>query len=224
MKKLLVLAVIALVSFSVFSQQRINREELSFTSESEKITNATGWEYSEYSGKWYSNENFIYSGNPEGWNLKRIISHCTNKFNYFQFKRLDYKSQIYYVLFVYYIGGFYEYPEIFEDWVITENSCWSYIYTKEEYEKIKSNSREVSLCSIEYTSGKTIDDIRMALERHYKYKRENFYCHFPIQLKVDGDDSIVRFLLPNNSNASQKSLETQYFEMNKEDFMKILID
>jgi hypothetical protein len=241
--------IIYLLLFSsalIFSQERTNREEISFFKESEIIENALGWAYNEQLGEWIDNKNCIYKSDKKRFNKSLAKQNFIN----LQFKSVKYNSKIYYILiipslkysykYIYSEVGFYNYKEID-----------LYIFSEEEYSKISSIKNEIKLGTrihrtVDYknrrkTNKLSLDIIQSAIESALiqnlnqsdfdkKYLNDFTYI-FPIKsVNLDGNYSI-RFLLPvwysklkdEDSYSYDFNFEKEYFELEKKEFEKLLI-
>lgn len=240
--------IIYLLLFSsslIFSQERINREEISFFKESEIIKNALGWTYNERLGEWIDNKNCIYKSDRKRFNKSLAKQNFIN----LQFKSVKYNSKIYYILiipslkysykYIYSKVGFYNYKEID-----------LYIFSENEYNKISSIKNEIELGTrihrtVDYKNRRKtkliLDIIQSAIESDLnrsdfdkKYRNEFNYI-FPIKLVNSKENLNIRFLLPVWSHSLKESeydyyydsdfnFKIEYFEVEKKEFEKLIIE
>lgn len=235
-----IIYIILFSSTLIFSQERKNREELSFFKESEIIKKALGSSYNNQLGEWIDNKNCIYE------NKKRTNkSLAKQNFISLQFKLVKFKSENYYVLiipslnysykYVYSEVGFYNYKEMN-----------LYIFSEKEYNKIKSIKDEIKLSTTMHSNIRSgnfrknkliLDKIQSTIENELnksdfdkKYRNGIDYI-FPIKLVESKSKLNIRFLLPVWSHYLKESeydydfnFKEEYFELEKKEFEKLLID
>lgn len=214
---------------------RKNRAKGSFNTQSEIITKATRWVYSESDGEWFSSENGLGS--------RDFIS--------MQFKTLVLDSTTYYVLMIEKEEAEFKDPSD-EESIYVWKEMYGYIFTEEEYNKLNTTSDSVIELKTRYTistkseryddntfvydikreledgllegmeEGELNEDIEDVLRDHYS----PIYT-FPVQkITVEGE-KLVRFYVP--TDFSEKSgninydFETEYFEVTPTAFNKLLI-
>lgn len=224
----------------LFSQERINRVELSFFKESKIIKKALGWSYNKQLGEWIDNKNCIYE------NKKRTNkSLAKQNFISLQFKLVKFKSENYYILiipslnysykYVYSEVGFYNYKEMN-----------LYIFSEKEYYKIKSIKDEIRLSTRMHSNIRSgnfrkdkliLDKIQSTIENELsksdfdkKYRNGINYI-FPIKLVESKSNLRIRFLLPVWSHHLKESeydydfdFKNEYFEVEKKEFEKLVIE
>lgn len=206
MRKLLVLGLL-LVSGLGFAQERVNQKLPDFLESSNQFKETIGYEYHDYNGQW-SEEN-----NDKGY-----------FFNYLEFKTYEYKAQMYYVLIIHELDGEYRYPHIKQDFY-TWNSLRAYIFTRDEYLKLKAFGKGKSKfteISVPDTNGRGMDDLRIAIANTFKETYYSSSATFKIRLE---NDKLVRFILPiklkYSSLESMYGFDKKYFESNTSDFKEL---
>lgn len=112
MKKILFILMACFCITCVNAQDRIDEISYSFISESEIVSNITGWLYNGNEGKWIDNHNCIYYKKESYANDKRF----SLGLNTVQIKSFNYNDDIKYVLIISFNGGHYRYRSIQEDW------------------------------------------------------------------------------------------------------------
>ena len=98
-------------------QERVNREKIHFTNQSDVLLDATGWAYNETLGEWIDYENVIsYTKDYQTIGPTPYMKSHLPNFNSIQVKTITYNDIEYICLIVNEWKGYYEYPEIKEDW------------------------------------------------------------------------------------------------------------
>ena len=145
MKKILLICmVICSLGLIAHGQERVNREKVHFTNQSEILLNATGWAYNKTLGEWIDYENVI-SHNKDYQTIgpnPYMKSHLPN-FNSIQVKTITYNDVEYVCLIVNVWKGYYEYPEIMEDWQTYTANVY-YFLSKEEYNKLFNLTNKIT--------------------------------------------------------------------------------
>jgi hypothetical protein len=238
-KSLLTSLLLTFLLFQVYSQERVNREKLSFSEVSGTLSNATGWAYNTTLGEWidyknvisddkdYKTKNAILKGS---WMMSKVSKNFINM----QIKTITFKGETYYVLIINKWSGSYEYPALEMDWQPYKITI-GYIYTKEEYSKLKNieNIIEVKTKYLvcigskyrKYNEKTFLDLIQTELNKEIDsiYFPPTTEYIFPLMKTKEG---AIRFLLPNSSILSEYSksgFEKEYFETNFVDFSNLLI-
>lgn len=225
MKKIVffVFAVLASV-FTSFGQDRIDEVSYSFNSESNLITNITGWCFNEQEGQWFGNANCI-RGEKMDYKLDKRF--CTN-IESIQIKTFENNGVTNYVLIIAYNGGHYRYPSIREDWR-NYVEYQAYGLTKDEYETIISPNayHDFTLPCITY-------------DNWYKQKTDNYVIREIIRNKTKGTYSslcglsikryndVIRFNYQVSAYSilwnGRKTLEKEYFEIPITEWEKLKIE
>ncbi len=104
MRKLIALLILVIVSFTLYSQERINGTQYKFSSTTQTVQNIVYWTYSEFSERWTSQKSINSDGHSK--NLRSIC-----------IKTANIEDNIYYVFVLSYKTGHYIYPAIYEDWI-----------------------------------------------------------------------------------------------------------
>ncbi len=218
----------------VFSQERVNREKLSFSEVSGTLSNATGWAYNTTLGEWIDYKNVI--SDDKDYKTKNVIlqgsymmSKASENFIKMATKTIVFNGKTYYVLIINKWNGSYQYPELRMDWYAYKQTI-GYIYTKEEYEKLLNIDSQVEVKTEylvcmgskyqKYNEKKFLDliqtELTTARSPYFKYE----YI-FPVMKSKEGT---IRFRLPDMlSKYSNGYFEKEYFESNLIDFSNMLI-
>lgn len=221
----------------VFAQSRENRVNITFQEKSEKLTEAPGYLYKGSTGNWVENNNVISSSECSNDPCK---SFSEQNFKWMQFATVEHKGKKYYILLFESVSGAYKYPNIKRDWS-TEMKTIYFILDDGEYNKIKSTvesqtSENVDIVSERFTG--YITDRYNDLGEDKAYNEMNLLAKITTDLekepskytkscfkinsqKVDGKD-VVRFRLPGLCSRISKIFDTQYFEVSRDAFKKLL--
>mgnify|MGYP001435728169 FL=1 len=228
MKKTTSLIILLLFSITVFSQSRTNRQKLTFTNSSEKLTSSTGWCYNSKLGEWISYPKLIECQKDH------ILSDRWNSYNHQNFmsiqtKTVTYKGNTYYVLIVRKLDGEYEYPSIYEDWYYWKETN-GYIFTEDEYNKLNNLDGEVTLETKrhvqsgnyyeKYNETNFLDLIQTNLEKETKEYYTTYT--FPVLKTTSDGTEVVRFYVPDDFIISY-DFNKEYFEVTPENFKKIIV-
>ncbi|PIB30217.1 hypothetical protein BFP78_14290 [Gaetbulibacter sp. 5U11] len=234
-KVLFTITMIIATVLNVNSQSRENKKTVEFSSESQKLTKATGWEQNEKTGKWVENKNVIDDREcPSYW-----VSHVSQNFKWIQFRAIKQKDEKYFVFLYESLGGEYKYPNIREDWE-ADKRTYFFILTSEEYENIKSKIDLKSEENIKISSKMNgyISDRYKILGGEHLYNEENLLAKITKTIEkpsysesclvinsqtTDGND-ILRFRLPESCYIAEKNIKTAYFEVKLEEFKTILTE
>lgn len=223
--------------FQVFSQERVNREKLSFSEISGTLSKATGWAYNKTLGEWIDYKNVI--SDDKDYKTKNVIlqgswmmSKESKNFINIQIKTIIFKGETYYALIINKWNGSYEYPELQMDWQPYKITI-GYIYTKDEYQKLKNIESLVevktkySVCMgtkyRKYSEKTFLDLIQTELNKEIDsiYFPPTTEYTFPLMKTKEG---AIRFVLPNYySQLNNYDFEKEYFETNLNDFSNLLI-
>jgi len=236
MKKIFLMAVVlTTMIFNLTAQSRENKAIATFSSESQKLTTASGWAQNSETGKWVENKNVIHDRDcPSYW-----ISHVSQNFKWIQFKTLIQNEKKYYIFLYESLRGEYKYPNIHEDWE-TDLRTIFFILTAEQYEEIKTKIDLKTGENIKLTTKMTghITDKYKILKGEHLYNEENLIAKitktieqpsytescFVINSQVADSVDIVRFRLPESCIFAEKSMKTEYFEVNISDFKLLLTE
>ena len=183
-----------LLTISAFSQIRVANDSLVFTSESEKLTQATGW-YKHTNNKWYEHENYI--GGPDASNVNLLSE---SNFSSIQFKKATLNKEKFYVLIVernaigmrkkqgieaaFSDDKYNVYDETYIDY---------YFLKKNDFKKIQEfAATPINISFFARTQGNdTKEDIYKQIFKRYNEKKKITYI---MRTKLKGDK--VQFLLP----------------------------
>lgn len=225
------------------SQERENRKDLIFISESQVIKNAIGWSFNNTSGNWISHKNFLSDKVGSSFNNKVTAN---QNFINLQFRGVKYDSLMYYALIIPKFDYSYKYPSI-QVGIYSYKRIDIYVFSDLEYNKINSLKNEIYIGTRMFQSIEgnlknirqqdlldTIQTIIIAdinrSEFDKKYSNEFSYI-FPIK-KIQIKDKVdVRFFLPSfNSDFKESSVrkpkldfDNQYFELDELEFKKFII-
>ena len=236
MRKTTSLIILLLFSITVFSQSRTNRQKLTFTNSSEKLTSSTGWCYNTTLGEWIGYDNVIEDDKEYQTKYKSLqggylMSRTDNNFLSIQTKTTSYKGIKYYVLMIKQYDGVYKYPSIYEDWYFWKETN-GYLFTEDEYNKLNNLNGETKLetkyhvhlgSSYEkYDETKFLDLIQTELGRE-KSEYSSTYT-FPILKSTSDETEVIRFFVPQSfSSYRTYNFEKEYFEVSPQEFDKIII-
>ena len=224
--------------YTSFSQSRVNRQSLSFSNSSEKLTSSKGWSYNTTLGEWVGYDNVIENKNEYNTKYKSLRgeymkSRRSQNFIEMKTKSLTINGEEYFVLMVEKYNGRYKYPSIQEDWYSWKETQ-GYVFNEIEYGKILDFEGEISLktkymvkygTQYEDFDEKTFLDLIQTEMNNEKSKYSPKYT-FPI-LKTTSDGSVViRFYVPNywsSTRSSSYDFDKEYFESTISEFNKIII-
>ena len=236
MKRILPISLLLLLlSLTVFSQSRTNRQKITFTNSSDKLTSSIGWSYNETLGEWIDFNNVIsgdkdyktkYKSLQGSWLKSRI----TQNFIDIQTKTLNFKGIQYFILMVNKYNGRYEYPSIYEDWYLWKE-VQGFIFTEDEYNKLLELDGEVKLETKyrvdigskyeNYDETTFLDLIQTKLNKLSTYGST---FTFPILKTISDDTEVIRFYVPESfSSYLIYDFEKKYFEVSPQEFNKIII-
>jgi hypothetical protein len=233
MKLVLVLIVSICFLTKGFSQERVNREKLSFGKCSGILVKATGWAYNAKFGEWIDYENVI-SANKDFKEKHQILqgewmmSRITQNFLKLQFKKLTFNGATYYVFIVERWSGGYEYPTLELDWY-TFKEYVGYIYSEDEYQKLSNIESLVELKTLHKVSlGSKYDNFNeikfldlIQTELTTELSGYPVEYTFPIMKSKEG---FIRFYIPERfSTYSNYDFENKYFETDLENFSKLFL-
>lgn len=223
---------------NIHSQSRENKELITFSTKSQKLTKAIGWKLNSETGKWISNKNVILERKCTiSW-----VSHEFQNFNWMQFAKIEFNNEDYFVLLLEKQSGSYKYKSINEGWQ-SENRTYFYILQADSFNDLIQN--------IEAKSGKDhtlkcnlngyITDKYKILGGEHLYIDENLLAKITKELEktytsdsslniepclvinsqtTDGID-VVRFRIPDICYLSEERMKTSYFEVEINEFKEI---
>lgn len=220
--------------FTSFSQSRVNRQSLSFSNSSEKLTSSKGWSYNKTLGEWVGYDNVIENNND--YNTKYISlrgeymkSRRSQNFIEMKTKSLTINGEEYFVLMIEKYNGRYQYPSIQEDWYSWKETQ-GYIFNKIEYDKILDFEGEISLKTKYMIShGSKYDDFNektfLDLIQTEMGKEKSKYSPdytFPILRTTSEGIEVIRFYVPDYFFLDY-DFNKEYFETTPSEFDKIII-
>ena len=241
MKKILMVAIALIVSINSFSQDRVNRQKLSFSDKSQYLTSSQGWKYNETLGEWVDYVNVICSDKSykekyislQGGPYMKSNSEFT--FDSIQIKTVNFQEKKYIMMIISKYAGRYKYPSIREDWKSYKVKM-IYFLEENEYQKMK-NFNTVKISSVllydlefdTYDETKMLDLIQTELTR----KKSEYEIKYPTTLAMyitKTKDNKVRFLTPialtsleGNKYTKPFDVSKCYFETDFDNFQKILM-
>lgn len=235
-KKLLyITTLLVLLVLTTHAQNRENKQMIQFSSQSEKLKDATGWEQNKETGKWIENNNVIDDrACPSYW-----VSHVAQNFKWIQFATISNNGQKYFVLLYEQISGEYKYPNIEEDWEANIRTCYL-IFTQTQYNELKNQINLKSSKNIKIVSKMSgyLSDRYKILGGEYLYNEENLLAKITNSIEkprysetcfvfnsqiLDGQE-IVRFRLPESCDNAEDYIKTKYFEIKATNFKAILTE
>lgn len=225
----------ALATFNLNAQSRENKETIQFSSKSEKLTHANGWEQNNVTGKWIENKNVIHDKKCKPY----WVSHVEQNFEWMQFATITNGGEKYYVFLYERLGGVYKYPNIYEGWE-ADKRTYFFILTPIEYENIKIQVDLKSGENVKITSKMSgfISDRYKILGGEHLYNEENLLARIANAIEkqgyyetclslnsqlVDGQE-VIRFRLPESCYSTEDHMKTKYFEVQANEFKTILTD
>lgn len=226
------------------SQERVNRKDISFISESQVIENVTGWSYNNTSGDWILHKNCISIKNG---GKVYVQSTSDQNFNNLQFKEVKYDSQIYYALIIPKLDYSYQYPNI-QVGFYTYKLVDIYIFPEIEYNKIKSFEDKIDIGTrmranireniknikeqdlLDKIQSTIIADLNRS-EVDKKYRNEFTYI-LPIKKVQIKEKTMMRFFLPSfyhdfeatSYSKPKLDFDKEYFEVDEIEFKKFIIN
>lgn len=230
--KIILSLVIFITSFTVYSQSRQNRSNLTFTKKSEKLTEATGWALNKQTGKWVDNNNVIDKTICKSY----WVSHISQNFKSIETASIEYNGETYYVILFEKQSGSYKYPNIQEDWEPHKQTDF-FIINQNDFNTIQNILKQKD--GKDYLiSSKLHDNINnrfVILGGEHLYNYDNLMAKITITLEkggileqcmminsqvVDGKE-VVRFRMPEYCSLA-KYAKDEYFECSLTEFSKIM--
>lgn len=234
MKKIIVTLVVCVIATFGFSQDRVNREKVSFDKQSEVLTKATGWAYNETLGEWIDYQNVISSSKDFKTTFKTLcgssyMMSMHSNFNTIQAKTINYEGEQYICLIVNKWSGQYRYPNIREDWY--EYKIDDYIVlSKEEYKKLFNLTNDVTVVEgwiqTKYEYDKEISEEDFLISKIKEKKsgiKKYYYDPRPLMQVYKATDGSIRFLFEGPSKYT-KGIDKHYFETTEADWNKLKIE
>lgn len=231
MKRLLICMVICSFGLIAHGQERVNREKVHFTHQSEVLLNATGWAYNETLGEWIDYKNLISDDKDYKTKYKSLCespymkSRCSN-FNSIQVKTFTYNGAEYVCLIVNAWRGAWKYPAIREDWYEYKVDIY-YFLSKKEYDKLFALSSIIteiqgwSEIQYEYNSEPAEDFVISAIKK--KKEKDWWKSEQETVLQVyKATDGSIRFLFE-SPNKYFAGIEKKYFETTEKEWVKLKI-
>ena len=237
MKKILSISLLLLLlSLTVFSQSRTNRQKLTFINSSDKLTSSIGWSNNETLGEWIDYNNVICGDKDYKTKYKSLQgswmkSKREQNFIDIQTKTLNFKGIQYFILMVNKYDGRYEYPSIRQDWY-SWKEVQGFIFTENEYKKLLELDGEVKLETMyrvdigskyeKYNETTFLDLIQTKLTTELSTYGSTYT--FPILKSTSDNTEVIRFYVPESfSSYSMYNFEKEYFEVSPQEFDKIII-
>jgi hypothetical protein len=233
-KKVLLISVSIFLASENFAQSRIDKINLKFDSNSEKITNASGWKVNKETGKWIENKNVIDDKVCKAY----WVSYIPQNFKWIQISKIKHNGINLFVLLHERQGGEYKYPNIRENWEPNTQTHF-FVIDSVEYKKIQNavNNKEAKDIKISSKIFGSMSDRYKILGGEHLYNEENLLakitkaiekpsyienCFIINSQKLDGID-VVRYRLPETCYATEKEMKEAYFESKLEDFNQIFL-
>lgn len=230
-----ILLLILLINHSLFSQSRINRQPINFINESERINQTTGWYYNEQKGEWVSYNGLIFfekitQAGPQD-NLVSFRSRTKQNYESLQFKTVKVNNETFYVLIIEQWNGKYKYPTLKQEYYYWLDT-FGYIYTETEYRKLNQLALlgqvelktswmvQFGFDKSSYKSEIFLDMIQSAILGASKLDYEYI---LPVMATTNDNVDVIRFLLPDKYRFIKHDLSKQYFEINPDEFMKLIL-
>lgn len=233
LKVMMMTLMMCLMTMVSFGQSRTNTDKIEFSSKTEKLTKATGWEQNKTTGEWVGNINVIDDEECKPY----WVSYVSQNFKWIQFSIVERNGINYYVFLYEKLSGKYKYPNIQQDWEI-ETQTHFFIITESEFnnlkDKLKLNSGETIL--LESKMNGFITDRYKVLGGEHLYNEQNLlnnirnsidkpnYSELCFSLNSQNIDglNVIRFRLPESCYSSGNNIKTKYFEVLDNEFQKIL--
>ena len=190
----IVLIILLICHFNIFSQERINKPLPTIDSEIKgELTKSIGWMINP-EGQWISRPNKIPSFLENEYMSLIDYGHWglgTDNFISYQFREVKINNKSYEILIKKYRDGYYKYPEIQKGWK-NEQSVMFYVFDKNELKKLDAitdnsiNLIKINILysnSIKWVNSETyIYDIQMEIAKQIKdkSKAKNDYLIFHI--------------------------------------------
>jgi len=238
MKKIFLLIVL-LITITSVAQKREENKIFEIVEKSPKLTFANGWMKNDTSGKWVENKNVIATKKVYSFT---DTSHYLQNFEWIQIAKIAKGNEEYYVIIYRKVQGKYEYEgyEYVSGWTPFKKTLFQ-IIRPDLYQLFKAKIQYPEGKDIYFNSythgasdGSLIESINFHMNLKEKYpSEENFAFLFNSQTLDDKD--IVRFRLGYDyftkysqqgiyNTDTDENLDKSYFEVSKDEFLKLLID
>lgn len=229
-KGLLICMMICTLGLIAHGQERVNREKIHFTRQSDVLLNATGWAYNETLGEWIDYKNLISSDKDYKTKYKSLCespymkSRCSN-FNSIQVKSIVYNGEEYVCLIVNAWRGAWKYPAIREDWYEYKVDIF-YFLSKKEYSKLFALTNKIteiqgwSETKHEYDTEPDEDFVISAIKNKKEkkdWRKPEQETFLQIYKATDGN---IRFLFEAPSEYFA-GIEKKYFESTEDNWSKL---
>jgi hypothetical protein len=225
--------ILAMIQLNVYSQDREDGVIPEFILKSESIKKAKGWSFNEANKKWMENQNVIHKENVSLY----MRSFYSQNFQQIRFVIMEVHGQKHYILLHEKLSGGWKYPNIMVDWE-EEKQTHYFVIDELEYQRIKNDLLKYENDKIEikskihgFISNKyhvlgganayTQENIRVKILKSISEPEYSSYC-FNLTAQILKDKKIVRFRLPESCNHSYKDFDKNYFEIDANEFLKIL--
>lgn len=238
MKKIILGLLAITVTLNSFTQDRVNRQKLSFISESETLTVAQGWAYNETLGEWVGYENVISSDKDYKETYRSLQgpfmkSRCQETFDTIQIKTLIFQEKKYHFLIISKWEGRYKYPSIEQDW-LNYQVKEIYLLDDTELQKMKNFTtfKIIPLTTYDleyenYNETKMLDIIQTEIIKKKEEKSTTVYLMYLIKTQTDK----VRFLTPTTVTSLEGNKyikayidpKKTYFETDVDKFKKLFL-
>ena len=227
MKKLL-FTFIALTTLALQGQSRTNRTNATMISETETLTQITGWHQEADTGNWIEGSNYInYSKYKSDWQSSNIQD--------IKFEKVSNAGKEYYALVYNFKSGYYTYKSIKKGWN-NVRKMGIFLFSLEDYVSFKNNidskSNEIHALKTKMhfdiwshemkKEGIKYGKVTESLSKENKYGSDGGIVYQ--YQDVDGQE-VVRFRVTSyiiDSKYSPLKLDNSYFEVSLEDFAKLL--
>ncbi|TRW22524.1 hypothetical protein FMM05_16725 [Flavobacterium zepuense] len=223
--------IIALISLSTFSQDRVNATVPAIDAVANgKLTEATGWIKND-DGKWVSRKNKIPANKIE--EFKSLIDYEADglgenreNFIYIEHRNIKIADSSYTILIKKFKDGYYKYESISQGWV-PQNSLIYYVFKTSELDKLKNleadKTHAIKIKTI-YSNFILYLDPKSSLNTVAKdlYKKisDNYNMYdLGVYLKVYKGN--VRFIIQNFEEYLPQDLEKAYYETPIANFEKL---
>jgi hypothetical protein len=211
MKKIFLGLFILLFSVSQSqSQERVNKEQLTFKAKSGKIKKAVGWQL-DNSGEWVSNRNAIsYDNNGSVYEY-----HCVDNFKWIQAGIINHEGTDYYFIMYEAEDGQWRYENIREGWFNYKKTHVT-ILTQESFNNLERVIKEKK--AVDYTVSSIMRaSMRSNLgEQYYNEKylltQIGYNFKFGRPLLNEEEDAIVEFMTVNSQTV--KGVDMVRFRLN----------
>lgn len=204
MKKLFLLALLATVSITSFSQSRVDEVRPEISPIVAEMGNTPLWEFSKFDGKWHKDYGTKY---------KKI-----------EFRTIVVDSKKYYIMSILELDGAYKYPSIKQGFY-TYDCYTSYIFNEREFNNLSSSGGEIkSHFPTSYSISSAIDPVKLRDDVLSNIKSgEQKYSEYKFSMKKE-DDSTYRFIVPFKYSylSNEWGFDKKYYEIDSKSFSPFL--